>query len=73
MKKISPSKLIEQKISSLLSRGLSGDVSILTELVKKGVQRLLQEALEQNRIPCHRVWKFHQRIDKPHEISSPAL
>jgi putative transposase len=47
MKKIPPSEQIGQEISSLLSQGISGDVNILTELVKKGVQRLLQEALEQ--------------------------
>jgi putative transposase len=47
MKKVPPSEQIRQEISSLFSQGLSGEVNILTELMKKGVQRLLQEALEQ--------------------------
>ena len=47
MRKIPPSEQISQEISSLLSQGLPGEVNILTELMKKGVQRLLQEALEQ--------------------------
>src|SRR5512139_106015 len=47
MRKIPPSEQIRQEISSLLSQGLSGEGNILTELVKKGVERLLQEALEQ--------------------------
>lgn len=47
MKRIPPSQQIRQEISSLLSEGIKGEVSILTQLVNKGVQRLLQEALEQ--------------------------
>lgn len=47
MKRIQPSEQVRQEISSLLSEGVRGEVSILTELVKKGVQRILQEALEQ--------------------------
>ena len=47
MKKIPPSEQVRQEISSLLSQGLPGDINILTELVKKGVEHLLQEALEQ--------------------------
>src|SRR5512139_2144867 len=47
MKKIPPSEQVRQEISSLLSQGLSGEGNLLTELVKKGVQHLLQEALEQ--------------------------
>lgn len=47
MKRIPPSQQIRQEISSLLSEGIKGEGSILTELVKKGVQHLLQEALEQ--------------------------
>jgi transposase-like protein len=47
MKKVPPSEQIRQEISSLLSQDLPGEVNILTELMKKGVQRLLQEALEQ--------------------------
>ena len=46
MKKIPPSEQIRQEISSLLSQGVSGEVNILTELMKKGVQHLLQEARE---------------------------
>ena len=47
MKRIPPSQQIRQEISSLLSEGIKGEENILTELVKKGVQHLLQEALEQ--------------------------
>jgi hypothetical protein len=47
MKRVPPSEQIRQEISCLLSQGVSGEVNILTELVKKEVQRLLQEALEQ--------------------------
>ena len=47
MKRIPPSEQAKQEISSLLSDGIQGEVNILTELVKKGVQHLLQEALEQ--------------------------
>ncbi len=47
MKRIPPSKQIRQEISSLLSEGIKGEVNILAELVKKGVQHLLQEALKQ--------------------------
>ena len=41
------SEQVNQDISSLLSEGIQGDANILTELVKKGVQHILQEALEQ--------------------------
>jgi len=47
MKRVPPSEQIRQEISSLLSEGIKGDGSILTELVTKAVQRVLQEALEQ--------------------------
>jgi putative transposase len=47
MKRIPPSQQIRQEISLLLSEGIRGEANILTELVKKGIQRLLQEALEQ--------------------------
>jgi putative transposase len=47
MKRIPPSQQIGQEISSLLSEGIKGEGSILTELVTKAVERVLQEALEQ--------------------------
>ena len=47
MKRVPPSEQIKQEISSLLSEGLKGDGNLLTELVTKAVQRVLQEALEQ--------------------------
>ena len=47
MKKIPPSEQIKQEISSLLSQGVLEEVNILTELMKKAVQCLLEEALEQ--------------------------
>ena len=47
MKKIPPSEQIRQEISSLLSQGVLEEVIILTELMKKAVQCLLEEALEQ--------------------------
>jgi len=47
MKKIPPSEQIKQEISSLLSQGVLEEVIILTELMKKAVQCLLEEALEQ--------------------------
>ena len=47
MKRIPPSKQIKQEISSLLSQGVKEEINLLNELVKKGVQHLLQEALEQ--------------------------
>ena len=67
MKKIPPSEQIRQEISSLLSQGVSGEVNILTELMKKGVQRLLQEALEQE-VTDHLGRGHYQRHpdDGPH-------
>jgi putative transposase len=47
MKRVPPSEQIRQEISSLLSEGLKGEGNLLTELVTKAVQRVLQEALEQ--------------------------
>jgi hypothetical protein len=47
MKRIPPSQQIRQEISSLPFGRIRGEVNILTGLVKKGVQHLLQEALEQ--------------------------
>jgi hypothetical protein len=38
---------IRQEISSLLSEWLKGEGKLLTELMTKAVQRVLQEALEQ--------------------------
>jgi transposase-like protein len=47
MKRIPPSQQIRQEISTLFSEGIREETNILTELVNKGVQHLLQEALEQ--------------------------
>ena len=47
MKRIPPSEQISQEISCLLSEGIGGDANILKELVTKAVQRVLQEAVEQ--------------------------
>jgi putative transposase len=47
MKRIPPSQQIGQEISSLLSEGIKGEGNLLTELVSKAIQRVLQEALEQ--------------------------
>jgi len=47
MKRIPPSKQMKQEISFLLSQGVKEEINLLNELVKKGVQHLLQEALEQ--------------------------
>ena len=47
MKRVAPSEQIRQEISSLFSEGIKGDGNLLTELVSKAVQRVLQEALEQ--------------------------
>jgi len=47
MKRVPPSEQIRQEISSLFSEGIKGDGNLLTELVSKAVQRVLQEALEQ--------------------------
>src|SRR5512135_1458197 len=47
MKRIPPSERISQEISCLLSEGIGGDANILKELVTKAVQRVLQEAVEQ--------------------------
>jgi putative transposase len=47
MKRVPPSKQIRQEISSLLSDGVKGDIDLVAELMKKGVQFLLQDALEQ--------------------------
>jgi putative transposase len=47
MKKIPPSEQIRQEISSLLSNGTKGDANLLTELIRKSLQRVIQEALEQ--------------------------
>ena len=47
MQRVPPSEQTRQEISSLLSEGLKGEGNILTELVSKAVQRVLQEALEQ--------------------------
>jgi len=67
MKKVPPSEQIRQEISLLLSQGLSGEVNILTELMKKGVQRLLQEALEQE-VTDHLGRGHYERQpgDRPH-------
>jgi hypothetical protein len=47
MKRVPPSEQVRQEISSLLSEGIKGEGNLLTELVTKAVQRVLQEALEQ--------------------------
>jgi len=47
VKRIPPSEQIRQEISSLLTEGSKGDRNILAEVVTKAVQRVLQEALEQ--------------------------
>ncbi len=47
MKKIPPSEQVRQEISSLLSNGTNGETNLLSELVKKSIQRVIQEALEQ--------------------------
>ncbi len=47
MKRIAPSEQIRQEISSLLSEGIKGEGNILTQLMTKAVERVLQEALEQ--------------------------
>ena len=47
MKRVPPSKQIRQEIFLLLSDGVKGDIDLVCELMKKGVQFLLQEALEQ--------------------------
>ncbi len=47
MKRVPPSEQIKQEICSLLSKGIRGEGNLLTQLVTKSVQRVLQEALEQ--------------------------
>jgi hypothetical protein len=47
MKRIPLSRQIRQEISSLPSQGIKGEENILTELARKGLQHLLQKALEQ--------------------------
>jgi transposase-like protein len=68
MKRIPPSQQIRQEISSLLSEGIRGEGNILTELVKKGVQHLLQEALEQE-VTDHlgRGHYERRREEEPHQ------
>jgi len=47
MKKIPPSEQVRQEISSLLSKGTKADTDLFTELIRKSIQRVIQEALEQ--------------------------
>ena len=47
MKRIPPSEQISQEISFWLSEGIRDDANILKGLVTKAVQRVLQEAVEQ--------------------------
>jgi putative transposase len=67
MKRVPPSEQIRQEISSLLSEGRKGDGNLLTELVTKAVQRVLQEALEQE-LTDHLGRDHYQRrcIEEPH-------
>ena len=67
MKRVPPSEQIRQEISSLFSEGLKGDGNLLTELVTKAVQRVLQEALEQE-LTDHLGRDHYQRrgVEEPH-------
>ncbi len=47
MNKIPPSLRIKQAIHELLAAGLQGDINVLSELLRLGAQRLVQEILEQ--------------------------
>ncbi len=47
MKRVPPSEQIRQEISSLLSQGAKGNENLLTELMRKSLQRVIQEVLEQ--------------------------
>jgi putative transposase len=47
MSRIPPSQQIQQRIHQLLARGLTGEGSVVTELLTLGAQRVVQELLEQ--------------------------
>lgn len=47
MSRIPPSQQIQQHIHQLLARGLTGEGSVVTELLTLGAQRVVQELLEQ--------------------------
>lgn len=47
MKKIPPSEQVRQEICSLLSNGTKAETNLLSELLRKSIQRVIQEALEQ--------------------------
>ena len=68
MRKIPPSEQIRQEISSLLTEGSPEETDILTQLVKKALQRVLQEALEQE-VTDHLGREHYQRRrgDEPHQ------
>jgi putative transposase len=67
MKRIAPSEQISQEISCLLSEGIRDDANILKELVSKALQRVLQEAVEQE-VTDHlgRERYERRREDEPH-------
>jgi putative transposase len=61
MKRIPPSTQIRQEISSLLTQGTQEGVNLLAELMKKGLQHVLQEALEQE-VTDHLGRGHYQRL-----------
>jgi transposase-like protein len=67
MKRIPPSEQIKQEISSLLSEGTPGQGSLLTQLVSKAVERVLQEALEQEQMDYLGRDHYQRRLEEqPH-------
>jgi|WetSurSiteA1Bulk_404760.scaffolds.fasta_scaffold30599_1 putative transposase len=65
MKRIPPSTQIRQEISSLLTQGTQEGVNLLAELMKKGLQHVLQEALEQE-VTDHLGRGHYERLPEEH-------
>jgi transposase-like protein len=47
MDRIPPSRKIDKKIEEMLNEGLDGEGDVTTSIIRLGVERLVQELLEQ--------------------------
>jgi hypothetical protein len=65
MQRALPSKQIGQKTASLLSHGVKGDINLVAELMKEGVQVIFREALEQD-VPGHlKRGRYERQAQQP--------